>query len=80
MIKVSCGVKSTDEKTEQYMYVESSDELRGAVNIIIEGPTASNNAKITVNADDLIQAAENCRNNNRLFGILYSRRRESDDE
>lgn len=57
MIKVNCIVNSADEKAKTCVSINSVDKQYNAVELSIEGHS------ITVYADDIIQAVENCRSN-----------------
>jgi len=65
MIKVICRVNSIDDNVEKQLLVKSNDEQRDAVVLVLDVPVNENGlpSSISVNATDLIQAVENCRNN-----------------
>lgn len=73
MIKVNCVVESADKKGYPQMEVNSVKDTYDAVEIILS------DKKITVFADDIIHAVENCAHNGtrRRYGQVYRR---SDDE
>jgi len=57
MIKVNCVVESADKKGYPQMEVNSVKDTYNAVEIVLS------DKKITVWADDIIQAVENCAHN-----------------
>jgi len=57
MINVNCVIESADKKGYPQMDVNSVKDIYNAVEIILS------DKKITVWADDIIQAVENCAHN-----------------